>query len=237
LTRASELRGRVVVLSAHLDDAILSIGAAIARAVDDGADVRVVTVLAGDPDARAAAGSWDRAGGAASLADAAIQRRHEDAAACRIVGATPVWLPFNDMTYAARPPDDDIVAALTPHLAADILVVPGYPLTHPDHLWLASLARAHLIERIHTALYAEQPYTFHARATGASPGTIAPFDDSSWRWDSVSRSFRQDWRKRRAAASYRTQIGRLSDTSRLIGHMLQDERRHGGEAIAWPAGT
>jgi hypothetical protein len=49
------LQGRVVVVSAHLDDAALSLGATIARVASMGGEVSVLTVLAGDPDSNSAA--------------------------------------------------------------------------------------------------------------------------------------------------------------------------------------
>src|SRR2546430_16941660 len=51
---------RVVVVSPHLDDAVLSLGGAISRASRAGAHVTVLTVLAGGPDSSEPAGSWHR---------------------------------------------------------------------------------------------------------------------------------------------------------------------------------
>ena len=93
------LDGDVAVLSPHLDDAILSLGAAISGARGD---VRVVTVFAGDPDSTLAAGEWDSRAGFRTVGEAARARREEDALACADVGARPVWLPFVDDQY---PPD------------------------------------------------------------------------------------------------------------------------------------
>ena len=89
------LEGRVAVLSPHLDDAVFSLGAAIAAAPGD---VRVVTVLAGDPGRRTGRG----VGRARRFPDAGRGRarpRVEDERACRDLGARPVWLPFNDHQY------------------------------------------------------------------------------------------------------------------------------------------
>ena len=41
------LLGRLVVVSPHLDDAVLSLGATLAHAVESGATVEVLTVFAG----------------------------------------------------------------------------------------------------------------------------------------------------------------------------------------------
>lgn len=53
-------RGPLVVLSPHLDDAVLSLGATIARLSRHGRSVRVVTAFANDPTSRAPAGPWGR---------------------------------------------------------------------------------------------------------------------------------------------------------------------------------
>ena len=66
---------RVVVVSPHLDDAVLSLGGAISRASRAGAHVTVLTVLAGDSDSSEPAGSWDRRAGFETEADATRGRR------------------------------------------------------------------------------------------------------------------------------------------------------------------
>src|SRR5207244_2118642 len=89
----------VVVISPHLDDAIFSLGAAIAQTVRSGGDVTVLTVFAGDPSSSAPAGNWDARAGFATVGEAAHARRREDERACAHVGAIPVWLPFGDEQY------------------------------------------------------------------------------------------------------------------------------------------
>jgi LmbE family N-acetylglucosaminyl deacetylase len=154
----AELAGaRVVVVSPHLDDAALSLGATVARAARAGADVVVATVFAGDPSSDTPAGDWDGRCGFATLGDAASARRAEDERACAALGATPVWLSFSDEQYAPES-DDTIWEALAPIVGdADVVLVPGSPLANADHMRLAAL----LVPRLrtpHLALYAEQPY-------------------------------------------------------------------------------
>src|SRR5215208_5087706 len=98
-TPPSRLAGRVTVISPHLDDGVLSLGAAIADASSRGAKVRIVTVFAYDPQASGPPGAWDAACGFHSAEDAARARRAEDAESCARVGAEPVWLPFADEEY------------------------------------------------------------------------------------------------------------------------------------------
>jgi len=90
------LRGRVVVVSPHLDDAVLSLGATIARAARAGAQVHALTVFAyGDEDLPVA--PWDAECGFRSAGHARSVRREEDARGCALVGAIPDWLPFYDV--------------------------------------------------------------------------------------------------------------------------------------------
>ena len=150
--------GRLVVVSPHLDDAALSLGATIARASQVRSGVSVVTVLAGDPESSAPASAWDRECGFSSAAEATRGRRAEDKRACEILGAEPVWLPFGDEEHDRGGNDDEIWASLSPLLdGAGVVLVPGYPLAHLDHAWLTRL----VVERsvgIPIALYVEQPY-------------------------------------------------------------------------------
>ena len=108
------LRGRVVVISPHLDDAALSCGATIARITSAGGEVSVLTVLAGDPEDTSAAGCWDAACGFETAGEAARKRRLEDSRGCEIVGAEPEWLPFPDEQYERSASDDEIWAAIEP---------------------------------------------------------------------------------------------------------------------------
>lgn len=150
---------RLVILSPHLDDAALSLGATVARATRSGATVVVVTVLAGDPDDAGPPGDWDRFCGFSSAGEAARVRRVEDARACAVLGAEPVWLPFEDCEQDGADRDDEAVwTALRPLLeGANAVLVPGYPHVHPDHLWLARSALLHAGDAP-LGVYVEQPY-------------------------------------------------------------------------------
>src|SRR3954463_13831402 len=90
---------QIVVLSAHLDDAVFSLGAAIAATSRAGVDVVILTVLAGDPSSRVTAGAWDAEAGFATAGEAARARGLEDERACAEVAARPVWLPYSDVQY------------------------------------------------------------------------------------------------------------------------------------------
>jgi LmbE family N-acetylglucosaminyl deacetylase len=163
-----ELGARAVVLSPHLDDAVFSVGATIARASRGGARVSVLTIFAGDPQSSAPAGEWDRLAGFVTAGQAATARRCEDWKACSLLSATPVWQPFFDEQYADDPDDGALAYVLEEALrAADTLLLPGFPLTHPDHLRLVRLVLAAGLFRGRIGLYAEQPYMLWEGRAGA----------------------------------------------------------------------
>jgi LmbE family N-acetylglucosaminyl deacetylase len=153
------LEGRLVVLSPHLDDAALSLGATIARASRAGSNVTVVTVRAGNPESTVPAGEWDRACGFSTAGEAACERRREDERACEILGAAPEWLPFPDADYPESEKDDTIWSEVAGRLVgADLVFVPGFPLEHPNHAWLTQLVLERAQADMRLAFYVEQPY-------------------------------------------------------------------------------
>src|SRR3954470_12755328 len=105
------LEGDVVVVSPHLDDGVLSLGAAISHASPRGARVTVLTVLGGDTASTAPAGGWDSRAGFVTQGEATAARQAEDQRACARIGARPVWLPYGDDQYERGGSDDEIRAA------------------------------------------------------------------------------------------------------------------------------
>lgn len=209
--------GPIVVVSPHSDDGVLSLGAAMARWVRAGRRVELLTVLALDPESVAQTGGWDGRAGFATEGEAARARREEDRAACAVLGVTARWLPFGSVDYERHGDGDEIWEAVRRHVhGAGVVLVPGAPLTHPDHAWLSSL----LVERIpaeSTALYAEQPYTVR---------------DGSAPFARVEVAARDRLAKWRAIRAYRSQLP-------LLG--MQDDIRRGpfrlalaDERVAWP---
>jgi LmbE family N-acetylglucosaminyl deacetylase len=223
--------GRLVVVSPHLDDAVLSLGATIANASRRGERVDVLTVLACDPASIAAAGKWDRRGGFETEGEAATRRRAEDERACAVLGAQPVWLSYGDAPYERGGTDAEIAAAVRRAVdGADAVVVPGWPLRHADHAWLAPILVRELASTARIGLYLEQPYAWwHDGDVPAAPGLV------EWARFAPSRLRPSDWlAKWRAIRSYESQLpllGLAKRTRRL--RLLWFELRAGGEAIAW----
>ena len=135
LPRPGEL-DRVVVVSPHLDDAVLSCGNFMA--VHPGASV--VTVFAGNPPAYPTEPmrKWDVQSGFAPGDDVMETRRQEDDAALAVVDATPVHLEFIEHSYnpGDRPVAPEVlVDGLAPALSTlrPTLVLAPFGLANPDH--------------------------------------------------------------------------------------------------------
>jgi hypothetical protein len=146
----------VVVLSPHLDDAVLSAWSVLMT----DADVRVVNVFTGAPPAGSVA-QWDRLAGATDSAEFMCGRVEEDRKALTMAGREPVNLHLLDSQYrdSRRPPsfrelDDALVAALpaASHIYAPA-VLGG---RHSDHELVRNWAVA--LQGHDVTLYAELPY-------------------------------------------------------------------------------
>jgi LmbE family N-acetylglucosaminyl deacetylase len=180
---------RIVVVSPHLDDGVLSLGAAMASWARSGSHVELLTVLACDPASTAPAGGWDARAGFATEGESARGRREEDRRACEILGVTPAWLPFGSVDYERHGGEEEVRAAVEEAVrGAGEVLLPGSPLTHPDHAWLAQV-----LAPLAAGRYAEQPYT---RRDG---GRALPFDR-------VRSSPRDRLAKWRAIREYRSQL-------------------------------
>lgn len=157
------MRGPIVVVSPHLDDAALSLGATIHKLART-QQVRILTVLANDPESTLPAQPWDKRCGFASAAAAARGRRTEDVAASKILGAQTQWLSFADSSHAPTAEPDEIRRAIAEALCgAATVLAPGYPLTHPDHAMVSALtAEACSAADSRLGLYVEQPYASRA---------------------------------------------------------------------------
>jgi LmbE family N-acetylglucosaminyl deacetylase len=152
----------VLVVSPHLDDAVLSCGQFLAGRPD----CVVVTLFARVPDAGVIT-LYDEKCGFTSSKDAVVTRRQEDEEACAILRAKAVHLDFWDQQY-----DDGSQTAMSVALALrDVIdevdpefVVGPMGLTHPDHIRARDTA-LHAVINTHTTtpvlpiwLYEELPY-------------------------------------------------------------------------------
>jgi len=147
----------VAAVSAHLDDAAMSASASL-----DGVPATVITVFAGIPPQGRPAGSWDRLTGAGNSVQRQLERRAEDAAALRLLGARPAHLDELDAQYRDGPPDlDRAVRMMTALLSeADEVWLPAAIGGHPDHVLArnAGLRAAAAAGKAEVLLYADFPY-------------------------------------------------------------------------------
>jgi LmbE family N-acetylglucosaminyl deacetylase/SAM-dependent methyltransferase len=227
----------LAVISTHLDDAVFSVGGGIAALARRGIEVRVITVLAGDPTSNDPAGPWDSATGFRTAGEGARARREEDRRACRILGANPIWLPYRDEQYDRAGSDDEIADDLRTHLVGiDTVLVPGFPLLNQDHAWLSRLFSSIELPGMHLGLYAEQPY-FLGQGPPRLLGQVEPLDPEP-RWVPLSTGEIDRQAKAAARRAYRSQLVRLAqeyrcDWAELETRMAATELALGGELIIW----
>jgi len=133
---------RIVVVSPHSDDAVLSAGDLIAVA----STATVVTVFAGTPAAYPEPlGVWDRACGFRPGDDVAAVRRAEDERALARLGADVVHLPHLQHSHRRDAgdvpgPPDDLDRALSGLVGGATAVVVPLGVGHPEHRVVADAA-------------------------------------------------------------------------------------------------
>jgi LmbE family N-acetylglucosaminyl deacetylase len=151
--------GPVLILSPHLDDAVLD----CFTVLTSGVDVRVVNVFAGLP-APGVASEWDRRCGATSSAEHLRARIAEDERTLGELGCRPVNLPFLDVQYGWRDPTRITMAALDRAVADAVpaVSVAYAPAAlgegHVDHRLVRAYGRALAHIGIPVRLYADLPY-------------------------------------------------------------------------------
>lgn len=131
---AAELE-RIVVVSPHMDDAVLGMGQLLAA--HPGATV--ITVFAGAPDAYPEPMTWwDQLAGFGSGDDVIAARRDEDAKALAELDASPVWLDHVEHQYLPREEwvqEEAVVDSLEVAIRAaqPSAVFMPFGLANPDH--------------------------------------------------------------------------------------------------------
>jgi LmbE family N-acetylglucosaminyl deacetylase len=242
---------RHLVLSPHLDDAVLSCGGRIARDAGAGVDVEILTVFAGDEPPDSASPLVDRVFALWDLPPGRVMasRRDEDRSACARLGATPSWwgeleaihrrdpgtgaalyadLPslFGPVSPAEEPLVADLAARLAKLPAADRVLAPLGVGGHVDHRLLRAAAERALGDRI--AYYEEFPYILWklfalARARGPRRG---------WTAESMPLSATAVAARIEAIGCYASQVKPLfRDPARLARMVRRHVRRAGGERL------
>lgn len=223
---------RIAVVSPHLDDAVLSLGGAMAAWARAGADVTLLTVLGCDPTSVVLTRGWDRRAGFATEGEAARARREEDRRACAILGVRPVWLPYGSVDYERHGEEAEVRARALARLdGSDAVLLPGAPLSHSDHAWLVRALLAGGLRAPWTGFYAEQPYTRRAGGDPASPGWLEGELGAPLVFERAPAGVRSRVAKWRAIRRYRSQLPLLAMRRSLrrgvLVLALEDER------VAW----
>jgi LmbE family N-acetylglucosaminyl deacetylase len=170
----ADLRGRVVVVSPHLDDAVLSCGEVIGR-LDD---CVVLTVFAGSPPSWEIHRLWDNdLCGFAEGTDVVAARIREDDAALSSLGLAAARLSLLDEQYrepGMEPSPEEVgqlVAARIEQLDAETVVVP-VGLGHRDHRLTAAGCRHAALTRsdLQWLGYLDLPYGYEPEILG--PGAV-----------------------------------------------------------------
>ena len=190
----------IVVVSTHLDDAVLSCWSIVAG----DADVAVVTVFTGGPDDPNLVTDWDRDTGLTSK-ERMTARIEENRAALAIAGRTPTDLGFLESQYGARSFDTGVMAeclrdAELVYLPAGIGVPGGR--VHGDHVFVRD---ACLEIRPDARLYADQPYCLFRPGLQLPEGLRDRYSEA----DDVLLTPPQRERKAEAIAAYHGEVPKL----------------------------
>jgi LmbE family N-acetylglucosaminyl deacetylase len=164
-----------VVLSPHLDDAVLSTAGLVAA--HPGA--RVVTAFTGGPTSWAEVSEWDRSCGFRPGEDVMAVRKREDEGALRVLAAAPVWLGLVEGQYTPRPGLLEVRRAVQEALdlldPAPVVVAVPLGVGHTDHVLLSDaallVAASGALPQAEWLVYADLPYAEelpdHAEARAA----------------------------------------------------------------------
>lgn len=226
----------MIVLSSHLDDAVLSASTALMSGA------RLITVFAGIPPVELSLTPWDRLTGATDSSMRMRERHDEDAGALRVLAPESeptLRLPFLDVEY--RTPleqeigvDDIVDALLPPADATQEILVPAALGNHPDHLLTRDAGLRVAAELgLRVVLYADVPYAVPYGWAASVSGTPDPsrvdrsgflheqfrdsgLDPEEWLLVPCALAPEQAERKRRALLSYASQIDVLDQCAARI---------------------
>ncbi|NLP60274.1 PIG-L deacetylase family protein [Paraburkholderia sacchari] len=214
----------LVVVSPHLDDAVLGCGSLLASF---GGSV-VCTVFAGEP-AVARRTPWDEASGFRDSHEAMRARPREDECALACCGAKPLRLKFVDAQYGAEEPPETIAAALAEvfeRVGQHGRFLPVFPLGlwHRDHECVGAACRLLLRTRRIAECIAYEDAIFRA-IPGALDEGLARIEAallcaSPWHPHALDAS-----PGRQLAALKRRAVGAYPSQLRAFGHYPPDVAR------------
>jgi LmbE family N-acetylglucosaminyl deacetylase len=234
-----------VVLSPHLDDAVLSCW----HVLTEPGEVAVINVFAGVPARLAAPAWWDEYTGASDSGERVRERIAEDRRALALAGREPTNLSFLDEQYREHDqplgPLVEQIEALLP-LHAEIYA-PAALANHTDHVLVRAVALELRAAGCDVSLYADLPHaTVHgwpAWVSGSHKPATKDLAGASWQHalagtgamaptvhclDTEARAG-----KLAAVRMYGTQLEALKE---FVGRPLTDREALGVE-VAWATGS
>ena len=203
---------RLLVISPHCDDAVLSCGALLAAHPGS----VVVTIFAAGPPCHDPLTEWDRAAGFEPGDDVMAHRRGEDAKALGLLSAHPLWLGFCDSQYRRSPSSEHITPALdgVMQVVRPHSIVAPWGLFHSDHT-LASEACMGLRSKYPGQGWFLYEDAIYRRIPGLLGDRIARMRACGIRARRVAVAMDQDHaRKSEAIHCYRSQLRALTSRGR-----------------------
>ncbi len=152
--------GPALVISPHLDDAVLSCGQLIKSRLG----TTITTILAGFPPGTHA--GWSaRTTGLPVAKDANLQRRKEDLSAARALGAHTLWMDLYAQEYGAAESPTERLRGIQQAVATAVAASEGRPVflplgvTHPDHIAVSDAALLAVRDAdLEAYVYMDMPY-------------------------------------------------------------------------------
>nr|WP_310354138.1 PIG-L family deacetylase [Paraburkholderia strydomiana] len=158
-------RARLLVVSPHLDDAVLSCGLLLAA----NPSAIVCTVFTAPPPENMST-DWDRQSGFTDAFEAMQTRKQEDIRALQKLGAQPVHLSFCDAQYLLTPSPDDLTGALrrtlNEHSPDNVFFPQG--IFHSDHTLVSDACLALIDVMPDTAFHAYEDVPYRQRQEAVS---------------------------------------------------------------------
>lgn len=144
---------RVLVISPHLDDAVLSAGQFIAGRKGN---VDVLTVFSGVPMGEGVFTDYDKSCGFSSSKDAMVIRRQEDKEALAILNANPIHTDRLDSQYEEQYTGLDIWLKKVIKIHNYEMVIGPLGLRHPDHTIISYVLESLRLDNLY--LYEDLPH-------------------------------------------------------------------------------
>lgn len=247
---------RILVVSPHLDDGVLSVGGLIERAVANGADVVVASAFTADtppgsrisPLAAELHALWDLG------PHPFEQRRREDLESVPILGARALHGQLLDALYRTGPAGDflhptrqsifsppsendgiadalsDLLHNWVSQISPDLVLSPLGVGRHIDHVLTTNALRRLAAEwPVNVVLYEDMPYSTGLFPVAAPDTVEAALARTSWQVTGSQVVQVQLSKKLAAVAAYASQLADILPNGLEFGSVLEDYMRTYGE--------